>query len=51
MSSNDRPFLAELTEDQIVIKNTVREFAEKKIPCISCLERGKLQRAEAEKEF
>jgi len=31
MSSNDQPFLAELTEDQIAIKNTVREFAEKKI--------------------
>ena len=31
MSSNDQPFLAELTEDQIFIKNTVREFAENKI--------------------
>ena len=31
MSSNDQPFLAELTEDQIAIKNTIREFAEKKI--------------------
>jgi len=31
MSSNDQPFLAELTEDQTAIKNTVREFAEKKI--------------------
>jgi len=31
MSSNDQPFLAELTEDQIAIKNSVREFAEKKI--------------------
>jgi alkylation response protein AidB-like acyl-CoA dehydrogenase len=31
MSSNDQPFLAELTEDQIAIKNVVREFAEKKI--------------------
>ena len=31
MSYNDQPFLAELTEDQIAIKNTIREFAEKKI--------------------
>ena len=31
MSSSDQPFLAELTEDQIFIKNTVREFAENKI--------------------
>jgi alkylation response protein AidB-like acyl-CoA dehydrogenase len=31
MSSNDQPFLAELNEDQIAIKNVVREFAEKKI--------------------
>jgi alkylation response protein AidB-like acyl-CoA dehydrogenase len=31
MSSNDQPFLTELTEDQIFIKNTIREFAENKI--------------------
>jgi hypothetical protein len=31
MSINDKPFIAELTEDQLAIKNTVREFAEKKI--------------------
>ncbi|MFC2094087.1 acyl-CoA dehydrogenase family protein [Bacteroidota bacterium] len=31
MSSTDQPFLAELTEDQIAIKNTIREFAENKI--------------------
>ncbi len=31
MSSTDQPFLAELNEDQIAIKNTIREFAENKI--------------------
>ena len=31
MTLNDQPFLAELTEDQIFIKNTIREFAENKI--------------------
>lgn len=31
MSSVDQPFLAELTEDQLAIKNTTREFAESKI--------------------
>ena len=31
MSSTDQTFLAELTEDQISIKNTIREFAENKI--------------------
>ena len=31
MTFNDQPFLAELTEDQIFIKNTIREFAENKI--------------------
>lgn len=31
MSSNQQPFLAELTEDQVIIKNTIREFAENKI--------------------
>ncbi|MGD8306161.1 MAG: acyl-CoA dehydrogenase family protein [Ignavibacteria bacterium] len=31
MSSVDQPFLAELTEDQLAIKNTIREFAESKI--------------------
>ena len=31
MSSTDQPFLAELTEDQTAIKNTIREFAENKI--------------------
>jgi hypothetical protein len=31
MTFNDGPFIAELTEDQIFIKNTIREFAENKI--------------------
>ncbi|MCZ6703689.1 MAG: acyl-CoA dehydrogenase family protein, partial [Ignavibacteria bacterium] len=31
MSINDRQFLAELTEDQVIIKDTIREFAENKI--------------------
>ena len=31
MSINDRQFMAELTEDQVIIKNTIREFAENKI--------------------
>ena len=31
MSINDRQFLAELSEDQVIIKNTIREFAENKI--------------------
>lgn len=31
MTFNDQPFIAELTEDQIFIKNTIREFAENKI--------------------
>ena len=31
MSSNDQPFLSELTQDQLAIKNTIREFAENKI--------------------
>jgi alkylation response protein AidB-like acyl-CoA dehydrogenase len=31
MNLNDQPFIAELTEDQLTIKNTIREFAEEKI--------------------
>ncbi len=31
MSIIDRQFLAELSEDQVIIKNTIREFAENKI--------------------
>lgn len=31
MSSNNQSFLTELSEDQLIIKNTIREFAEKKI--------------------
>ena len=31
MSINDQQFLAELSEDQVIIKNTIREFAENKI--------------------
>ncbi|GMR25655.1 MAG: acyl-CoA dehydrogenase AcdA [Ignavibacteria bacterium] len=31
MSINDRQFMAELTEDQVIIKDTIREFAENKI--------------------
>ena len=31
MSLNNQPFLAELTEDQLAIKNTIREFAVNKI--------------------
>jgi len=31
MTFNDGPFIAELTEDQVFIKNTIREFAENKI--------------------
>lgn len=31
MSINDQQFLAELSDDQVIIKNTIREFAENKI--------------------
>ena len=31
MTSNNPPFLTDLSEDQLIIKNTIREFAEKKI--------------------
>ena len=31
MSSIDPPFIAELTEDQVIIRDTIREFAENKI--------------------
>ena len=31
MNSTDSPFIAELTEDQLIIRDTIREFAENKI--------------------
>jgi len=31
MGINDQQFMAELSEDQVIIKNTIREFAENKI--------------------
>ena len=31
MNSQDSPFIAELTEDQLIIRDTIREFAENKI--------------------